>query len=181
MTPAAGLHGDRRPMAHNSYPVAIAIQWLCGFMEQRGLKPGERWATLAGAAEFGGGLLTAMGLGGSIGPTTTIAPMTMAISTVYWGKPIWATEGGGELPLTNASIGAALAMAGPGRISLDHLLGIRVPAWLSVLTLIGTAAGISFALMSRLLAMEEQEQAPELPERAADPAEEPTIEEQRAA
>jgi putative oxidoreductase len=127
------------------------------FMEMLGLRPGERWAMLAGASEFGGGLLTALGLGGSIGPVTTLAPMAMATGTAHWGKPIWATEGGAELPVINATIGTALALSGPGQLSLDHMLGIRVPAWMNFLTLAGVGAGVAYALMARQLAAAEAE------------------------
>ncbi len=133
-----------------------------GFMEKLGLKPGQRWAALAGAGEFGGGMLTALGLGGSIGPITTLAPMAMATATAHWGKPIWASQGGGELPVTYASIGSALALSGPGKISLDHMLGIRIPTWMNVLALIGTVAGVAITLMYRELS-QSQAQAPEQP------------------
>ncbi len=131
-----------------------------GFMEKLGLTPGHRWAALAGASEFSGGMLTALGLGGSTGPIITLAPMAMATATAHWGKPIWATEGGAELPVAYASIGSALALSGPGKLSLDHMLGIRIPWWMNALTLLGTAVGVAFALMSRRM-VSEQAQAPE--------------------
>jgi putative oxidoreductase len=147
------------------------IEGTSGMMEKLGLKPGQTWATLAGASEFGGGLLTALGLGGPVGPITTLAPMAMATGTVHWGKPIWGQDGGPELPLTNAAIATSLALAGPGRVSLDHIFGIRIPWWMGVLALTGTAAGVSYALMSRAIAATDQEQIapPASEEKPAEP------------
>jgi putative oxidoreductase len=147
------------------------IQGTGGFLEGIGIKPGQPWAQIAGASEFGGGMLTTLGLGGPIGPIATLAPMAMATGTVHWGKPIWSNEGGAELPLTNTAVASALALAGPGRFSLDHILGIRIPWWMGVLTLTATAAGVSYALMSRALAaMEQQHGAPAAEEKPAEPA-----------
>jgi len=127
------------------------IEGTGGFMEKLGLKPGERWATLAGLSEFGGGLFTLLGLGGPIGPMSTIAPMFMATSTAHAGKPIWGQEGGPELPVTNMAISAALGLSGHGKYSLDHVLGIRIPGWLNFLSFLGIGAGVAYALMSREL------------------------------
>jgi putative oxidoreductase len=133
------------------------------FLEGLGLKSGQRWAKIAGASELGGGMLTALGLGGPIGPIATVAPMVTATSTVHWGKPIWNSEGGAELPVTNVAIASALALCGPGRISLDYLYDVRIPHWMSVLTLNLTAAGVAYALTSRALAMIEQEKLSQRP------------------
>jgi len=37
-------------------------------------------------------------------------------------------------------------VAGPGPISIDRLFGIKTPWWMSLLAIIGTAAGIAIAL-----------------------------------
>lgn len=117
-----------------------------GWLESIGLKPGHRWALLAGLGEFGGGILTLLGLGGPIGPITTLAPMAMAVGTVHGGKPIWVTSGGAELPVTNMAIATALALAGPGRYSLDHVFDIEVPRAITVITIGATCAGVAVGL-----------------------------------
>src|SRR5207249_11192642 len=68
--------------------------------------------------------LTALGALEPLGPLTILAPMGVAIGKAHAGKPIWATEGGAELPVTNAAIALALVLLGPGRFSLDRLLRI---------------------------------------------------------
>jgi putative oxidoreductase len=122
------------------------LEGTAGWIESMGLKPGKTWAQLAGASEFGSGLLTALGFLGPLGPISTLAPMTIAWATVHAGKPIWVTSGGAELPLTNMAIATALALIGPGRYSMDELLGIDVPAPIVALSAAGVAAGVGAAL-----------------------------------
>ena len=124
-------------------------QGTAGWLESLGFSPGRHWALAAGLSELGGGLLTGLGLLNPLGPITMMAPMTMATAKVHWGKPIWVTAGGAELPVTNLAIAAALAAAGPGRFSLDRLLRIRLPWQLTALAVAGTAGGVGLGLMSR--------------------------------
>ncbi|HZU76458.1 MAG TPA: DoxX family protein [Dehalococcoidia bacterium] len=120
-----------------------------GWLESLGMKPGHYWAVLAGGAEFFGGLTTALGFLNPLGPITLMAPMSVATGKVHWGKPIWVTEGGAELPVTNMAVASGLALAGPGRFSLDRLFGIRLPWYVTLATLLGTAAGIAYTLRVR--------------------------------
>ena len=120
-----------------------------GWLKSLGLWPGWLWARAAGVGEFGGGLLTALGLLHPIGPITMLGPMAIATGKVHWGKPIWVTEGGAELPVTNLAVALGLALTGPGRFSLDRALGIRVPAALVALTAAAVAGGTAMALTSQ--------------------------------
>ena len=114
-----------------------------GWLESMGLRPGKRWALLAGGSEFGSGVLTALGLLSPLGPLGMLAPMAIATGKVHRGKPIWVTEGGAELPVVNMALGTGLALTGPGRYSLDRALGVRVPPALALVALAGVAAGIA--------------------------------------
>lgn len=116
-----------------------------GFMEMLGLRPGHPWAYLAGLSELGGGVLTVLGFLNPLGPLGVISSMTMATTKAHWGRPIWVTEGGPELPVTNIAIAAALMLNGPGRYSLDRALGIRLPRWLAPLGLIGVLLTVFYA------------------------------------
>jgi putative oxidoreductase len=120
-----------------------------GWLESMGMRPGKQWAMAAGVSELGGGMLTALGLGGGIGPIMTMGAMAMASLTVHKGKPIWVSAGGAELPVVNMAIASALAMAGPGAVSMDKLLGIKVPGWVNGLAFGATAAGVAIGLASR--------------------------------
>ena len=68
----------------------------------------------------------------------------MATRKAHWGNPIWVTEGGPELPVTNISIATALMLVGPGKYSLDRALGIRLPRWIAFLGLVVIAITVYF-------------------------------------
>jgi putative oxidoreductase len=141
------------------------LSGVSGWLESMGLRPGKFWAWLAGSGEFKGGLLMALGLGGPLGPIMAISAMAMATLKGHWGKPIWATAGGAELPVTNITIATALALAGPGRFSLDRLLGIRVPRWLTALFALGALGTVAYGALAE--PDEEVEAATEDGQRAA--------------
>jgi putative oxidoreductase len=120
-----------------------------GMMRRLRVRPAEVWGPAAGLSELVGGGLTALGALSPVGPLTAMAPMAMATATAHWGRPIWVTKGGAELPVTDMAAFAALAMAGPGRLSVDGALGIRLPRWVVGLTAAGVAAGTVAALALR--------------------------------
>jgi putative oxidoreductase len=103
--------------------VAGAGQW----MESIGLRPGRRWAVLAGTLETLGGLLVGLGLFYPLGTVFICAVMLMAIARVHWSKGLWVTNGGWEYPLTNIAVTVGLALAGPGRYALEPYTGAALP------------------------------------------------------
>lgn len=113
------------------------LEGTSGFMEMLGMQPGRPWAYLAGLSEFGGGVLTALGLLNPVGPLGVIGSMAMATRKAHWDKPIWVTEGGAELPVLNMAISTALMIREPDAFSLDRVLGIRLPAWVGPVGLVG--------------------------------------------
>lgn len=121
------------------------LEGTSGWLESMGLRPGRPWAIAAGTSEFGGGVLTGLGLMHPLGPIAMMGSMAVAIRKAHWGKPIWVTAGGAELPLTNVAIGIALSLVDPGRLSLDHALGIRVPRELAMLAAAGVTLGVVFS------------------------------------
>ncbi len=106
------------------------------FMESLGLRPGRPWAILAGLSEFVGGLLVLFGFLNPIGPLAIIGTMIMATVKAHWGKPIWVTSGGAELPIAYMAMAAALILVGPGNYSLDRALGIQMPGWVVLAVLV---------------------------------------------
>lgn len=121
------------------------IEGTSGFMEMLGLKPGKPWAVLAGLSEFGGGVLTLLGLLNPLGPIGVIGAMSMATTKAHWGKPIWVTEGGAELPVVNITAATVLILNGPGKYSLDRALGIKLPSWLAPLGLVAVILTVLYA------------------------------------
>ncbi len=116
-----------------------------GFMESLGLRPGKQWAALGGASEFGGGLLTLLGLLNPLGSLGVIGAMSMATAKVHWNNPIWVTEGGAEFPITNIAAATTLMLTGPGKLSFDHAFGIRLPRWIAPLGLVAVLLVVIYA------------------------------------
>ena len=129
------------------------------WLESMGLRPGRPWAILAGTSEFGGGVLSLLGLLNPLGPIGVIGAMATATRKAHWGKPIWVTEGGPELPVTNIAIATALMLAGPGKFSLDRALGIRLPRWIGLLALVAISTAVAFAAKMEPPTQEGAEQA----------------------
>ena len=71
--------------------------------------------------------------------------MSMATRKAHWGKPIWVTEGGAELPVLNIAISTALMIREPDRYSLDRLLGIRLPRWVGLVGLVGVILTVLYS------------------------------------
>jgi putative oxidoreductase len=133
------------------------LEGTSGFMEMLGLRPGRPWAYLAGLSEFGGGVLTALGLLNPLGPLGVIGAMSMATRKAHWGKPIWVTEGGAELPVLNIAISTALMIREPDAYSLDRLLGIRLPAWVGPVGLVGIILTVLYSELEADEAPEQQD------------------------
>ena len=108
---------------------------------------GKRNAVLAGLAEFGGGSLLALGL--ATGPAGAAVTGNMVVaSSTHTG--FWNTSGGYELPATFALVGAALAVGGPGRISLDHALDHTLNRkWMALVGLAATLSSAAYMISSR--------------------------------
>ena len=121
------------------------LEGTSGFMEMLGLRPGRPWAYLAGLSEFGGGVLTALGLLNPLGPLGVIGSMSMATRKAHWGKPIWVTEGGAELPVLNIAVSTALMIREPDAFSLDRVLGTRLPAWVGPVGLVGIILAVIYS------------------------------------
>jgi putative oxidoreductase len=117
------------------------------FFESIGLRPGRRHAIAAGVAEAGGGALLALGLATPLAAAALGSVMVTALRTVVWRDGIKLGTGGYEvLLLANA---VALADLGPGRLSLDSLIGAerRGARWAAV-ALGGAVAGSALAIAS---------------------------------
>lgn len=112
-----------------------------GFFESIGFRPGVRFALAAGLTEFSSGLLLALGLLGPIGPALMLSVMLVAILTVHKGHGFFAMGNGAELPVLYITGALAVAFAGPGTYSLDHLLGLET-AFPQVATWIALAVGV---------------------------------------
>lgn len=86
-----------------------------------GLTPGPLWATLAGLAEFGGGLLVLIGAYTRVGAALLAVVMLVAIFAVH-NSAFFASNQGMEYPLTLLLASLSLLILGGGRASVDAKL-----------------------------------------------------------
>src|SRR5437868_2176077 len=94
-----------------------------GMFDAIGLRPGRVTAALAGATEFFGGILIALGLATPFAAAALIAVMVAAIATVHFKNGIWVTNQGYEFNLVLIVAFFVLAATDAGRYGFDHLLG----------------------------------------------------------
>ena len=112
--------------------------------EQIGLRPGRENALLAGAAEVSGGSLLALGFLTPAAASVLTGVMTNAIRHVHGPNGLFVTEGGVEYPVVILAALAALSDGGPGRLSLDGVLGIELRG--PVVTAVAMGAGAAGAI-----------------------------------
>ena len=115
--------------------------------ESMGMKPGKVMATIAGASELGGGVLTATGIADPLGPLAIAGTMVVA-STVHRKQGPLSSNGGFELPLTNFAVATALLASGTGSLRL----GPHLSKSLTRLSVVGGAALAAFSLSQLLRA-----------------------------
>jgi putative oxidoreductase len=98
------------------------IKGTGGWFESIGMKPGVALALMAGLAEFGGGLLLALGFLTPLAGVLIAGTMLIAIIKVHGPNGYWATNNGYELNLTLLIVAIAIALTGAGQYSIDALL-----------------------------------------------------------
>lgn len=119
------------------------------FMESVGYRPGKVSATAAGLAETGGGTLLALGLATPAAGAAAAGAMAGA-SAVHAPNGFFNQGGGYEYAATLGLAATGLAIAGPGRLSLDHALGHVVDrGWMVPTALAATAAVTALVVGAR--------------------------------
>jgi putative oxidoreductase len=97
------------------------IQGTAGWMASVGIPFPVVSTVLAGGTEFFGGIVLLLGTGTRVAAIPMAFNMLVAIVTVHHGA-FDARAGGMEYPLTLAVVLAALALIGPGRLTVGRLL-----------------------------------------------------------
>lgn len=118
--------------------------------ESFGFRPASTYVKRAGLTEVTAGTLIVLGAFGPVGPMLLLADMVVAgVSTTEHAKRF--DFNAHEEQAFFASIALLLALGGPGAISADAGLGIRVfdRTWLRYLLVAGALAGAAYMLSQR--------------------------------
>lgn len=124
---------------------AGGLTGTANWFEGLGLKPGWVHARVAAFTEISVGIIITLGLFTSFGAAGIIGLMVVAMFTDHRGKGYFVFKGGLEYVLFVAITAAALASAGPGRWSLDHVFDL---GWFGVRWAVGAVVlGVGAALL----------------------------------
>jgi putative oxidoreductase len=98
-------------------------QWMASI----GFTPGVLMATLAGSAEFFGGIALVLGL--LTRPAALVVAFTMAVAmTVHLGNGLFVSNNGYEFALILLAASVALAFSGGGSLALDQRVSRTIAA-----------------------------------------------------
>lgn len=102
------------------------LEGTAGWMESIGLSPGILMATLAGSAEFFGGLLLIAGL--LVRPAALVLAVTMlvAIVSVHLQNGLFMANNGYEFGLALMVISLGMVFRGAGSLSADSALNAKL-------------------------------------------------------
>ena len=115
-----------------------------------GYRPGRTAAVMAGASELLGGLGIATG---TITPLSAAACVGVMLVAGVENRPqgFWSAKKGWEYNLVLAGVAVGIAVSGPGRASVDHVLGLAddLRGWWGVAGLVAGLAGGALRLATR--------------------------------
>jgi len=117
------------------------------FFESLGYRPGLLFTVVAGLSEAGGGVMLALGFLTPLAGAAVIGVMLNAASSLRESGP-WAIDGGWEYTVVLATVGASIALTGPGAASVDHALRLD---WSTAWSAGGVAFIVAAALATLLL------------------------------
>ena len=121
-----------------------------GAMNRMRIRPATPWAWMSALAEFVGGIGLALGLLFPLPSAAIAGSMLVAIALVHLPKGFFVSKGGYEFNLAIIASVAALALTGPGSVSLDSAVGIHLPEPISVIVVtILVLVGVGVALVTR--------------------------------
>jgi len=111
------------------------------WFEALGLRPAKVHARVAAATEIGSGALMTVGAVSPLPAAAAIGLMTTAARTDHKGKGFFVFKGGWEYTAVVGVVAAVMAAMGPGRFSVDALLGKqrRGLKWALLAALFGVA------------------------------------------
>ncbi|WCO65538.1 DoxX family protein [Iamia majanohamensis] len=132
---------------YNKFFGGGGIPGTAGWFDSMGMRPnGKVHAILAASTELGGGVLFAAGLLTPLAAAGIVGLMVVAGWTVHRDKGFFIVKSGWEYNLILAVVAIGVATTGPGRYSLDWVVGLE-PAFdpnvgLAVSAGLGVVAGV---------------------------------------
>jgi putative oxidoreductase len=126
------------------------IEGTKGWLGSMGFRRPEAMAPLVALAESSG-ILFALGCLTPLAALAMCGAMVVAIGSVHWRNGFWNTAQGFEFNLSLLAASIAVAIIGPGRFSIDRLIGwddnLSGPIWgLGVLA--AAVVGATFVLIA---------------------------------
>jgi putative oxidoreductase len=121
-----------------------------GWFERLGLRPAHVHARLAAATELGAGALITVGAANPLPAAAAIGLMTTAARTDHRGRGFFMFRNGWEYVGVVGAVAAAMAALGPGRYSVDHLIGRERSGlrWALAATALGVANAAALLAVS---------------------------------
>jgi len=142
------VHGAQKLFGWWGGPGFAGWQAAMGHM---GYRPAFTFALTSAVIEFGGGLLLAAGFLTPFAGAALVAQSVVIIGQVHWSNGFFNAKAGFEFPLVLGTSAVAIALAGPGAISVDGALRVGVDALQGAgLVLAGLVAGLAILGVPRI-------------------------------
>lgn len=122
----------------------MGFQAASKMLDTFGFRPAGLFVRVAALTEMTAAVLITLGLLGPVGPALMVSVMIVACVSV-WRNGLFAVTGGAELSVLYGTVGVGLALVGPGRASLDFVLGLDTlwtPGIAGMVLAIGVLGGL---------------------------------------
>lgn len=126
--------------------IAGTTRWF----EALGLRPAAVHARVAAISEISAGVLMTLGLFSALTAAAFIGLMLVATLTDHRGKGYFVFKGGAEYTVLVAMVALGYALLGPGRWSLDEVLGLDLAGarWALIAVGLGVVASVGLLVTS---------------------------------
>ncbi len=115
---------------------------------RNGLRPARLWGPVGAVTMTGGAVATGLGLLGPLGPLCIVMSM-LTVVLVRPRRGFFAHRGGNEHAYLYLLSSVAVAISGPGRYSLDVLLGLALPSAAVIGAIAAAALGFAALVAAR--------------------------------
>ncbi len=111
---------------HGYNKISSGLAGTARWFESIGMRRPRLQAAVAAGVEIGAGVAFAIGLLTPLAAAAIIGVMVVAYWVDHRGKGLFIFNGGWEYVLSIIAVAVAVSIAGPGRFSIDHALGVEV-------------------------------------------------------